>query len=65
MEKIVLSTTHSMGFCDEERPCGRCEELALLVEESDTTNNPERLGAGLFVVNQDARWSGLLLERIQ
>ena len=61
----MLSTTHSMGFFDEERPCGRSEELALLVEESDETNNPARLGAGLLVVNQDARWSGLLLERIQ
>ena len=33
MEKTVLSTTHPMGFCDEERPCGRCEEYAALIDK--------------------------------
>ena len=31
MEKTVLSAVHSMGFFNEERPCGRGEELTLFV----------------------------------
>ena len=31
MGKIVLSVAHSIGFYNEERPHGRCEELTLFV----------------------------------
>ena len=31
MEKTELSVAHSMGFFNEERPCGRGEELTLFV----------------------------------
>ena len=34
MGKAVLSAAHSTGFFNEERHCGRGEELALLVEKN-------------------------------
>ena len=34
MGKAALSAAHSTGFYNEERPCGRGEELTLFVEKN-------------------------------